>query len=87
MIPYSEPPPWAYEVCPGCGCDVSLQKHDLTCWRFDPHTRVAVAWICERCDQVLDIIGLYTSWAAAISACQQELDHRQARYFGLEIPP
>lgn len=87
MIPYPDPPPWAYEHCPGCGCDVPLQKHDLSCPRYDPRTRVAVAWICDQCDHVLDLVGLFTDWPAAISACQRELDLRQACYFNNDSLP
>ncbi len=36
--------------------------------------------ICDHCDLVLDLLGLLTSWDAAISAHQRELD-RALRYF------
>jgi hypothetical protein len=42
---------------------------------------VAVAWICDHCDVVVDLVGLFTSWPAAIYARQLELDDRAARYF------
>ena len=74
-------PPWTFQLCPGCGRAVPLAMHDLTCLPFDIHTRVAVAWICHHCDLVLDLLGLFTSWDAAICAHQRELDDRARRYF------
>jgi phage terminase large subunit GpA-like protein len=81
----SDPPPWAFEVCPECGCDVLLQAHDLSCPQFDSRPRAAVAWICEHCDHVLHTVGLFTDWATAIYARNAELDLRAARYFA-ELP-
>ena len=42
---------------------------------------MVVACICDHCDLVLDLLGLFTSWDAAISAHQRELDDRTLRYF------
>jgi hypothetical protein len=74
-----DPPPWAFEPCLGCGRAVPLAAHELTCPCFDPRTRIAVAWICDHCDLVVDIVGLFTSWSAAITGRQDELDARAAR--------
>jgi hypothetical protein len=35
-----------------------------------------VAWICDHCDLVVGLVGLFTSWTAAISAHQRELDRQ-----------
>ena len=78
------PPHWALRVCPGCGRDVALLKHDLTCPGHDPRTRVAVAWICGDCDQVLGLVGLFTSWPEAFSAHNRELDEHGPRYITTE---
>src|SRR5262245_28971134 len=80
MTTIFDPPPWAFELCLGCGRAVYLAAHELTCPCFDPRTRIAVAWICDHCDAVVDIVGLFTSWSAAIAARQDELDARAARY-------
>jgi|SRR5262245_11968408 len=80
MTTISDPPAWAFELCLGCGRAVPLATHELTCPCFDPRTRIAVAWICDHCDAVLDLVGLFTSWSAAFAARQDELDHRLARY-------
>jgi hypothetical protein len=74
-------PPWSFQPCSGCGRAVPLAAHDLTCHFFDIRTRVAVAWICDDCDMVLDLLGLFTSWETATSAYYRELDDRAARYF------
>jgi len=74
-------PPWSFQPCSGCGRPVPLAAHDLTCHFFDIRTRVAVAWICCECQGVLDLLGLFTSWDAAICAHQGELDDRALRYF------
>ena len=74
-------PHWAFQRCPACGRAVPLAAHELTCPRYDTRTRVAVASICDHCDLVLDLLGLFTSWDAAISAHQHELDDRALRYF------
>ena len=50
------------------GRAVSLAIHELTCPPCDTRTRVAVACICDPCDLVLELLGLFTSWDAAISA-------------------
>ena len=81
MTTAPELPPWTFQRCPGCGRAVPLAAHELTCPRYDTRTRVAVAWICDHCDLVLDLLGLFTSWEAAISAHQRELDNRALRYF------
>ena len=78
-----EPPPYAFELCPSCGRDVVLATHDLSCLQHDPRIRVAVAWICDDCNLVLGIVGLFTSWTAAIHAHQDELDQRAATYFNV----
>jgi hypothetical protein len=80
MTTIFDPPAWAFEVCLGCGRTVPLAAHELTCPCFDPRTRIAVAWICDHCDIVLDLVGLFTSWSAAIAARQDELDRRLARH-------
>ncbi|HVC34860.1 MAG TPA: hypothetical protein VNL16_15215 [Chloroflexota bacterium] len=80
MTNFSDPPPWAFEICPSCGRDVPLKMHDLTCPQFDKHTRAAVAWICDDCDCVLHTVGLFTSWAAANYARKAELDLRWYQY-------
>jgi hypothetical protein len=80
MTVFSDPPPWAFEVCPSCGRDVPLMMYDLTCPQFDERTRAAVAWICDDCDCILHSVGLFTSWVAANYARQAELDLRAARY-------
>jgi hypothetical protein len=81
MTTISDPLPWAFELCPGCGRNVPLATHDLTCWQYDLRTRVAVAWICDDCDLVVGVVGLFTAWDAAISARQRELDDRAGSYF------
>src|SRR2546428_9529361 len=48
---------------------------------FDLRTRVVVAWICDNCDIVVGLVGLFTSWLDAISARQHKLDDRAASYF------
>jgi hypothetical protein len=73
-------PPWASQPCPACGRPVPLDTHELTCPCFSPRTRLAVAWICDRCNLVVGLVGLFTSWAAAVSARQRELDRRGARH-------
>jgi len=75
------PPPWTFQLCSGCGRAVPLAMHELTCPSFDTRTRVAVACICDHCDLVLYLLGLFTSWDTAISAHQRELDARTLRYF------
>lgn len=80
MTTVFHPPPWAFELCLGCGRAISLAAHELTCFCFDPRTRIAVAWICDDCDTIVDLVGLFTSWSAAIAARQAELDVRAARY-------
>ena len=80
MTTIFDPPPWAFELCLGCGRAVPLVAHELTCPCFDSRTRIAVAWICDDCDMVVDLVGLFTSWSAAIAARQGELDDRAARY-------
>ena len=74
-------PHWAFQRFPGCGRAVPLVAHELTCPCYDTRIRVAVASICDHCDLVLDLFGLFTSWDAAISAHQHELDDRALRYF------
>ena len=81
MTRLDAPPPWSLKTCPNCGWFVSLATHDLSCPCFDTRTRVAVGWICDDCDLVIGLVGLFTTWAAAISARQLELDVRAARYF------
>ncbi|HVD00797.1 MAG TPA: hypothetical protein VNG93_06580 [Candidatus Dormibacteraeota bacterium] len=77
---FGDPPPWAFEICPGCGRDVLLETYDLSCPGDDSHPRFAVAWICNDCDAVLHTLGLFTAWAAATYARQAELDLRGFRY-------
>ena len=81
MSTISDPPPWAFELCLGCGRAVALAAHELTCPCFDPRTRIAVAWICDHCDLIVGMVGLFTTWLDAITARQCELDHRAYRYF------
>jgi len=81
MSSFSDPPPWAFEVCIACGRGIPLATHELTCPCFDLRTRVAVAWICDNCDIVVGLVGLFTSWLDAISARQHKLDDRAASYF------
>jgi phage terminase large subunit GpA-like protein len=73
-------PPWASEPCPACRRSVVLGMHELSCPCSDHRTRVAVAWICDHCDLVVDLVGLFTSWAAALSAHQHELDGRAGHH-------
>ncbi len=35
-----------------------------------------MAWICEDCDIIVGMVGLFTSWPDAISAGQRALDDR-----------
>ena len=79
MTPLTDPPPWAFEPCPGCRQPLSLDTHELTCPCFDHRTRVAVAWICDDCDLIVGMVGLFTTWSEAFSARQAELDGRAAR--------
>ena len=81
MTTAEDPPPWSFQPCSGCGRAVPLGRHDLTCPHFDIRTRVTVAWICDQCDLVLDLLGLFTSWEAATCAYYRELDDRAPRYF------
>ena len=71
-----DPPPWSFEVCPGCFGYVPLESHDLSCPCMEDVVRVAVAWICWRCDVVLGLVGLFTSAAEARAALRRELDYR-----------
>ena len=80
---YPDPPPRAFQLPPGCGRDLPLQKPELTCYQLDPHVPVAVAWIRDHCDEIPDPVGPYSSWPAAMSAYQQELGLRQADHLGL----
>ena len=73
-------PPWAFVPCPGCGRLLALAIHELTCPCFDPRTRLAVAWICDDCDEIVGMVGLFTAWSEAISARQVELDGRAASH-------
>jgi hypothetical protein len=76
MTPLFDTPLWGYEPCTTCGRQVPLTTYELTCPCFDPRTRVLVAWICEDCDIIVGLVGLFTSWSAAISAGQSALDDR-----------
>lgn len=52
----------------------------LTCPCFDHRIRIAVAWICDDCDLIVDVVGLFTTWHDAVSARQRALDERGARH-------
>ena len=85
MTTLSDPPPWTLEPCPDCGRPLPLDTYELTCPCFDSRTRIAVAWICDDCDLIVGVVGLFTTWHDAISARQRLLDERGARY--LREPP
>jgi len=76
MTPLFDTPLWGYEPCTTCGRQVPLTTYELTCPCFDPRTRILVAWICEDCDIIVGMVGLFTSWSDAISAGQSALDDR-----------
>ncbi len=76
MTSLSDTPPWAFEPCTGCGRPLPLATHELTCPCFDPRTRIAVGWICDGCNLIVGMVGLFTTWVDAISARQRELDDR-----------
>jgi hypothetical protein len=83
-LPASEPPLWALEWCPGCARYTALAIFELACCCpcaqcCHDHKRnlVALAWVCDRCDRVLDSVGLYTSWAAAQDARRRTLKGRE----------
>ena len=81
-IPFFDPedPPPA-RPCPRCGTQVLLSKHDLSCpcQRHYPDSRIVVGWICEDCNLVLELVGLFTSWADAISSFEQEVRRQRFR--------
>lgn len=78
-IPFFDPlnPP-PVKACPRCRTRVFLTRHDLSCHCHHqyPSYRIAVGWICEDCDLVIDLVGLFTSWPDATSSFQQELRRR-----------
>jgi hypothetical protein len=82
MTPLFDTPLWGFEPCKTCGRQVPLTAYELTCPCFDPRTRILVAWICEDCDVIVGMVGLFTSWSDAISAGQTTLDDRAGGYFG-----
>ncbi len=82
--PTPEPPVWALEWCPGCTHYTLLAIFELACCCFcaqccHDHQRnlVALAWVCDHCDRVLESVGLYTSWAAAQDARRRTLKGRE----------
>jgi hypothetical protein len=79
MTHLDDAPPWAFELCPGCGRPLPLGTQEFTCPCFDHRTRVAVAWICDDCDLIVGMVGLFTTWLDAITARQRELDDRAHR--------
>lgn len=76
MTPLFDMPLWGFQPCTTCGRQVPLTTYELTCPCFDPRTRILVAWICEDCDVIVAMVGLFTSWSDAISAGQRALDDR-----------
>jgi len=79
-----EPPIWAFEICVGCARFTTLEVYQLSCWcscsqRCHDQQRnlVALAWICDHCDRVLESVGLYTNWPAAQDARRRTLKQRE----------
>jgi hypothetical protein len=75
-------PLWGFEPCTTCARQVPLTAYELTCPCFDPRTRILLAWICEDCDVIVGLVGLFTSWSDAISAGQTALDGRAGAHLG-----
>jgi hypothetical protein len=79
----------AFAVLPSAQRSAGLVQ---ACPQHDPRIRVAVAWICDDCNLVLGMVGLFTSWTAATYARQDEWDQRAAAYFdvassgGADVP-
>ena len=79
-----EPPIWAFEICVGCARYTTPEIYQLTCCCScsqccHDHQRylVALAWICDHCDRVLELVGLYTNWPAAQYARRRALKQRE----------
>ena len=78
-----QPPIWAFEICVGCARYTTLEIYELasccsgsqSCHDHQP-ILVALAWICDHCDRVLESVGLYTSWPAAQNARRRTLKQR-----------
>jgi phage terminase large subunit GpA-like protein len=68
--------PWGEQSCPSCGRRVQLAVHDLSCPCWDTRSWAAVGWICQDCSNVIELLGLFTSWDAALTALGAELDRR-----------
>lgn len=80
----SETPAWALEMCLGCTRYTTLQAYELSCCCSCSHCRhdhrqtlVALAWICDSCDRVLESVGVFTSWPAAQDARRRALKRRE----------
>ena len=82
MTPLFDTPLWGFQPCTTCRRQLPLTTYELTCPCFDPRTRILVAWICEDCDVIVGVVGLFTSWSDAISAGQRALDDRALGYSG-----
>lgn len=79
-----EPPPWWLEMCVGCHRYLAPELYQLSCCcscnkcgHDDRRHLFAVAWICDHCDYVLEVVGLFTNWPAALDARRRALKQRE----------
>ena len=79
-----EPPIWAFEMCAGCARYATLEIYPLSCCcscsqccHDYQRNLVALAWICDHCNRVLESVGLYTSWPAAQDGRRRTLKQRE----------
>ncbi len=80
----SDPPPWWLEMCLGCARYTALEVYELSCCcscgacgHGDSRSLFAVAWICDHCDHVVESVGLFTNWPAALDARRRVLNRRE----------
>ena len=79
----AEPPIWTLEICVGCARYTEPDIYQLTCccscgdcWHNHRQHLFALAWICNHCDHVIESVGLYTNWPAALDARRRTLQQR-----------
>ena len=83
-ISVSDTPPWWLEMCVGCWRYTELAVYEFSCscscrrcCHDDSRQLFAIAWICDHCDVVVESVGVFTRWSAALDARRRVLKRRE----------